>query len=154
MGAEVFFRNLESAVSSSSWLRLVVGTTEPKTGPMHVSDEWPFHARGSKAPNSDHAKWLHFLNIHPIKKHVFQICLWRTWLPHLFLTSNKLSPHLWPPYTFHPQIHKVSFLLRRLIWIFLSSPRLAALWINPFSAANLSVSVFGLLHSSQIKLVW
>ena len=55
-------------MSSSGRLRLV-GTTDLKTGPAQMSNEQPFDIRGPKTPPSDHAKCLHFLNMHPMKKH-------------------------------------------------------------------------------------
>lgn len=63
-------------LSSSSQLRLF-GTTNPKTGP--VSDKWPFRCQRAKnLTPADHAKEAPFLNMHPVKKHLTQICRHRT----------------------------------------------------------------------------
>ena len=46
-------------LSSSSGLRLA-RTTDPKTGPVKLLDEWLFDIREPKTPPSDRAKHLHF----------------------------------------------------------------------------------------------
>ena len=90
---KLFFRNLESAVSSLSlrWLRLVK-TSHPPSGHVQMSIRWPFEVWGPESPPSQHANAA-----------VFWACLpWRNlWLgcicteqrlPLPFLISNYLSP--------------------------------------------------------------
>ena len=78
----------------SSWLRLA-GTTEPKTGSTHMSNEQPFDIRGSKLHHQIMLSACIFK--HPMKKRITQIWPHRTPFTLPFPISNHLPPCLRSP---------------------------------------------------------
>lgn len=99
---ELFFRNLESAVSTSSLRSLRrVKTSDPLSGHVQILTLWPFDVRGPESPPSWQASAA-----------IFWACLqqWSLWLsciyseqlPPLFHVCHYLSPCCSPCLSFYP----------------------------------------------------
>ena len=110
----------------SSWLRLA-GTTEPKTGSTHMSNEQPFDIRGSKLHHQIMLSACIFK--HPMKKRITQIWPHRTPFTLPFPISNHLPPCLRSPCLSHKYPNSLPFKEIDLQLLF-SFHRLVALRIN------------------------
>ena len=119
-----------------------VETTNSSTGPTEMSDRWLEEAKNSPLRSC----WCrHFVNMGPMKRHGVWLRLRSSSMISPLLTSNHLSPHFRPP---RPLPHKYPWVpifgevdLRLMLSLF----HMAALWLNPASAA---------ISSSQCLAFW
>lgn len=144
---ELFFRNPELSVPSLSlsWLRLV-RTIDPPAGHVPVSTKGP-----KRYPQN---MLMLLFSEHASHEEMCSFPAPAEWqLPQLLLISNHLSSHSPHPTPLsHKYLEPLAIGEVDLRFV-LQSPHLAASLVNPFSAANLGISVFGLLCGGQTNLV-
>ena len=135
MFLRIVFQELGVSCVYFNWLRLV-GTTDPKTGSVQVSKEWPFDIREPKTPPSDGVKHVHFKHTSHENARNSDTAQNIDYLGFSLLPITSLYSQDHPI----PLSHKYPkpFIFRRWIW------GLTALQTNPFFAANLGVSGFWL----------
>ena len=123
----------------SSWLRLA-GTTEPKTGSTHMSNEQPFDIRGSKLHHQIMLSACIFK--HPMKKRITQIWPHRTPFTLPFPISNHLPPCLRSPCFFS------FFFLTLAVLALVVAGGILQLWLEGLSC---SPACGILVHPPRIK---
>ena len=130
-----------------------VETTDHSTGPVRVSNGWPFVFRGQKLHSQIVNDAIFWTMSHR------EACKTDMLVQNINYFTFLLPPDICPPTSDYPTSlsHKYPQPLAfqetdlRLVLPF---PCLATLWINAFSAVNLSISEFGWLSTRQADLVW